>query len=438
MLTRHAVQKAVLERAFRRRSVLNKSEGAVLADELSRCTDARGGRLPLVAPAQVATWFANKRKALNRAARIREEAAAEAVAQQHAQLLARGIDVSKLPALPASSGRGATDAAAAARARGGALLAAAAARTASEREKEREREQKAARAATMRAATAANLQATQLVAAGDGGAGAAEDQLMTQALSREPPSTQAQPSHELPPAAAEGSRRPQRSTAGRRLAEAGGAAAVEAGISLSLNDYDGGVAAARWAAQLAQAAAAAARDPYRGRNGAEGAEDADGFDDGVDAGGVGGAAGDEDADEAGRVRRRVKPYQRVERRLRACDSEALEAFFCATAAPNVAQRNGIAAAMGLTLDQVTTWFKRRQAQPAPPAAVGRGRAASGAASVAMDGGAAAMQRALSLASAGGGGVERLTSRLDSSAAVDVAARMLSGRLGSTTREHREH
>ena len=420
------LQKALLERAFRRRSVLNKSEGAVLAAELSRCTDSRGGRLPIVAPAQVATWFANKRKALNRAARIREEAAAEAVAQQHAQLLARGIDVSKLPALPAASARGATDAAAAARARGGALLAAAAARTAAERGKEREREQKAARAATMRAATAANLQATQLVAAGDG---AAEDQLMS--LSREPPSTQAQPSHELPPAA-EGSRRPQRSTAGRRLAEAGGAAAVEAGISLSLNDYDGGVAAARWAAQLAEAAAAASRDPYRG---VEAADDADGFDDGVDAGGAGGAAEDEETDEAGRVRRRVKPYQRVERRLRACDGEALEAFYCATAAPNVAQRNGIAAAMGLTLDQVTTWFKRRQAQPAA-AAVGRGRAASGAAS-AMDGGAAAMQRALSLASAGGGGMERLTSRFDSSAAVDVAARMLSGRLGSTT-QAREH
>jgi hypothetical protein len=143
------------------------------------------------------------------------------------------------------------------------------------------------------------------------------------------------------------------------------------------------------------------------------------------------AAAEDDLD--GRLRRRLKPYQRVERRLRAGDADALEAFFGVTPAPNVAQRNGIAAAMGLTLEQVTTWFKRRQAQPASMTPLSVARRASVAASAELGEHTTALQRALSLASAGGGGMERLASRFDSSAAADVAARMLSGgRFASTT------
>ena len=430
MLTWHApraAQKAALERAFRRHSVLTKAEAVSLAAELSRCTNARGGRLPSVQPAQVHTWFANKRKALNRAARIREEAQAEAAAATQAELLARGIDVSKLPVLPqpltlalpgptAASARGVEAAAAAARARSGALLAAAAARTAAEREREREREARAARAAAPRAAALAAAAATAAAATAD----AEESGLMT--LSREPPSTQAAPSHELPASAAapEPSRRPQRSNAGRRLAEAGGAAAVEAGIASESEDAP--PPAPRWALDAALGdgeGAYPSGEPYLG-------------------GGAGGRApahhNDDDLD--GRMRRRLKPYQRVERRLRAGDADALEAFYGVTPAPNVAQRNGIASAMGLTLEQVTTWFKRRQAAPVGGVApLSVARRASAAGSFAPGDQAAALQRALSLTSVGGGGMERLASRFDSSAAADVAARMLSGgRFGSTTHQ----
>ena len=244
-------------------------------------------------------------------------------------------------------------------------------------------------------------------------------------LSREPPSTQAAPSHELPTAAAapEPSRRPQRSNAGRRLAEAGGAAAVEAGIASESEDAP--PPAPRWALDAALGDGEGGypmEEAYLGGG----------------AGGRAPSAHPED-DLDGRLRRRLKPYQRVERRLRAGDGDALEAFFGVTPAPNVAQRNGIAAAMGLTLEQVTTWFKRRQAQPAAgmaPLSVARRASAAGSAA---PGDAAALQRALSLTSAGGGGgFERLASRFDSSAAADVAARMLSGgRFGSTTQQQQQ-
>jgi hypothetical protein len=421
-------QKAVLERAFRRRPVLSKDEAASLASELSRCTDAAGGRSPIVAPAQVNTWFANKRKALNRAARIRKEAETEATAAATAALAARGIDINALgpqhampllgapnpatdnpfgfgisarvgagarmglpplglpaPAplahggggggdpfpgegeegdedeeedeeddgleMPRHAGGGALSAqhAAAAAAHAHAQHAHAQALHAAQLAAQLQAEVPARGVAAWRGSAAA---AAALAVSGipdpegteDAGAGAVA--IGTDAAAPPGATAAATTAAAAAAAAAAGERRSQRSTAGKRLAEAGGAALLEGG------DDDSG--------------------------------DEDGPGGGGDA-----------------KRRRVKGHSRLERRLRRADTDALEACFQEAPAPNLASRNAIAEQLGLTLDQVSLWYKRRQSLQA----VAEGGAAVGVAGLdavgLVAGGAGSLSRSSGGAAADG-------------------------------------
>lgn len=88
-----AAQKEVLDRHFRRNPQLSRAESVTLAAELSRVLDAHGRAAPPVTPGQVQTWFANRRKAVARAAKYAAEAAAEAAAMAQDQLAARGFAV---------------------------------------------------------------------------------------------------------------------------------------------------------------------------------------------------------------------------------------------------------------------------------------------------------------------------------------------------------
>jgi len=88
-----AAQKEVLDRHFRRNPQLSRGESVSLAAELSRVPDVHGRPAPPVSAGQVQTWFANRRKAVARAAKYAAEAAAEAAAMAQDQLAARGIAV---------------------------------------------------------------------------------------------------------------------------------------------------------------------------------------------------------------------------------------------------------------------------------------------------------------------------------------------------------